>query len=189
MKYLVQSVVVIALASILTSCGYARLLRPSVLQELDPKVVALVNELPNLDHPNDAIVAKIYALGGLSHATEGADGLMHVDVKVPKDQYIWSPALIVMPHAGELELDFANEDQAVHMAYLPSNGSRQVLHLPIYGRGTARIRLDQPGWYWFGCPVSNHAGRGMLGFILVYGDTPEDARLDRPKQPQPKDQG
>ena len=32
-----------------------------------------------------------------------------------------------------------------------------------------RLRLDQPGLYWFGCPVSNHAGRGMLGLIVVAG--------------------
>jgi Phosphate/sulphate permeases len=126
-------------------------------------------------------------LGGLSHATEGRDGLMRANIRVPKDQYIWEPAFIVMPHAGELELEFDNQDQNVHMALLPSNGARQLLHLPIYERGRARISLDQPGLYWFGCPVANHAGRGMLGFIWVYGQTPEEARLDRPKQPQPQD--
>lgn len=187
MKYLAKSVIVITLASILTSCGYVRLLRPSVLEELDPKVVALVNELPNLDHPNDAVVAKLYALGGLARAEEGLDGTLHVDVTVPRNQYIWSPAIIVMPHGGELELAFDNPDQALHMAFLPSNGGRQLLHLPAYGTGLVKIRLDEPGWYWWGCPVSNHAGRGMLGFIFVYGDTPEEARLDRPTQPQPED--
>jgi PQQ system protein len=112
---------------------------------------------------------------------------MHANIRVPKDQYIWEPAFIVMPHAGKLEIEFDNQDQNIHMALLPSNGARELLYLPIHERGSARIELDQPGLYWFGCPVANHAGRGMLGFIWVYGKTPEEARLDRPKQPQPQD--
>jgi PQQ system protein len=48
-----------------------------------------------------------------------------------------------------------------------------------------RVTLNQPGLYWFGCPISNHAGRGMLGLIMVKGETPEEAKLDRPKQPRP----
>jgi PQQ system protein len=47
------------------------------------------------------------------------------------------------------------------------------------------VELDAPGLYWFGCPVGNHAGRGMLGFLFVEGDVPPEARLDRPPQPQP----
>ena len=56
----------------------------------------------------------------------------------------------------------------------------------LYGLlNSLRIRLDQPGMYWFGCPVANHAGRGMLGLILVSGEVPPEARLDRPRQPRP----
>jgi PQQ system protein len=174
-------------AAVLSGCSYVGLLRPSVLQQLDPGVVALVNELPNLDHPNKAIVAKIYALGGLAHAQEGADGVLRAHVRAPLNEYIWQPAFIVMPREGELELTFENHDQHFHMALLPSNGDRRLLHLPIGEGGTARIRLDQPGMYWYGCPVANHAGRGMFGFILVYGETPQEARLDRPEQPRPVD--
>jgi PQQ system protein len=47
------------------------------------------------------------------------------------------------------------------------------------------VSLSEPGLYWFGCPVSNHAGRGMLGLIIVRGDSPPNAILDRPEQPQP----
>ncbi len=181
-----QFIALAVLAPVLTGCSYAGLVRPSVLKELNPRVAALVNELPNVDHPNNHLVAKIYALGGLSHAKAGRDGVMRAGIRVPKDQYIWEPAFIVMPHAGELELEFDNRDQAIHMAFLPSNGGRQLLYLPVHRRGTARITLDQPGLYWFGCPVANHAGRGMLGFIWVYGETPKEARLDRPPQPQPE---
>jgi len=187
MPQIVRSSAVAVLGLALAGCNYVGLLRPSVLEELNPRVAALVNELPKVDHPNDHLVAKIYALGGLSRARAGADGLLRAQVRVPKDQYIWEPAFIVMPHAGELELEFDNQDQAVHIAFLPSNGGRQVLYLPMQRRGTVKIALDQPGLYWFGCPVANHAGRGMLGFIWVYGDTPKEARLDRPPQPQPQD--
>jgi len=47
------------------------------------------------------------------------------------------------------------------------------------------VRLDQPGLYWFGCPVSNHAGRGMLGLVMVKGETDPAARLERPRQVRP----
>lgn len=38
---------------------------------------------------------------------------------------------------------------------------------------------------WFGCPVANHVGRGMLGLILVRGDVPAIAKLDCPEQLRP----
>jgi PQQ system protein len=166
-------------------CEYAGLLRPSVLSELNPPVVRLVNELPDLDRPNEALVAQLFAVGGLSHARDDSDGVMRADIAVPLHRMMWRPALIDMPHGGPLELRFSNYDQAFHIAYLPSDGGRQVLELPSHAGGIARIRLDQPGLYWFGCPVADHAGRGMLGFIIVRGITPQEARLDRPAQAQP----
>jgi hypothetical protein len=44
-------------------CEYAGLVRPSMLSELTPPVVRLVNELPDLDAPNKATVAQLYAVG------------------------------------------------------------------------------------------------------------------------------
>lgn len=179
---------VVAIAAILVSlagCNYLRLLRPKALKQLDPDVVALVNELPEVDDANEAIVARLFAHGGLSHAEVGKDGVMRDRIHVPENQYIWKPAIIVMPRAGELELEFHNEDQNFHIALLPSNGERQVLELPMHTGGRARVRLDQPGLYWFGCPVANHAGRGMLGLVIVKGETADGARLDRPRQPRP----
>jgi hypothetical protein len=61
----------------LSGCEYVRLLRPSVLKQLNPRVVRLVNELPEVDHPNEAIVARLFAHGGLSHAKLGGDGIFH----------------------------------------------------------------------------------------------------------------
>ena len=171
----------------LTSCEYVRLLRPSVLKQLNPRVVKLVNELPEVDAPNEEMVGRLFAHGGLGHAHQDGDGVFRARINVPSGQYIWEPAIIVMEHAGELELDFSNHDPfAYHAALLPSNGARELLVLPAHKRGTARMKLDGPGYYFFGCPVANHAGRGMLGLIIVSGDAPATAKLDRPPQRRPK---
>ncbi|HJW95535.1 MAG TPA: MSMEG_3727 family PQQ-associated protein [Thermoanaerobaculia bacterium] len=178
-------VVALAAAGAFTSCEYVRLLRPSVLKQLNPRVVRLVNELPELDAPNKEIIARLFAHGGLSHARIENDGMMHDTIRVPRDQLIWEPAIIVMPHAGVLQLEFSNEDQAHHMAFLPNDGERMVLDLPMHTRGEAKVHLSQPGYYFFGCPVANHAGRGMLGLIIVPGEVPDTAKLDRPPQRRP----
>src|SRR5215212_7765637 len=165
----------IALAALGTasSCEYVRMLRPSVLRQLNPRVVRLVNELPEVDAPNKEMVGRLFAHGGLAHAFLGSDGIYHAQIRVPAGQYIWEPAIIVMEHAGEIELDFANHDPfSYHAAFLPSNGARELLILPAHKRGSARLRLDGPGYYFYGCPVANHAGRGMLGLIIVGGDAP-----------------
>ena len=172
---------------LLAGCEYAKLLRPSVLKQLNPDVVRLVNEFPAVDDPNEAIVARLFAHGGLSHASVGVDGVFHDEIRVPKHEYIWRPAIIVMERGGELELDFANEDETLHIAFVPSNDNRRVVELPVRMRGKVRVRLDQPGLYWFGCPVSNHAGRGMLGLIMVKGEVPAEAKLDRPRMRRPGD--
>ncbi len=165
---------------------YFRLLRPSVLKQLDPQVVKLVNELPGVDKQNKEIIGRLFAHGGLAHAKEGSDGVMTVDVRAPSGELIWTPAIVVMPRPGALDVELFNDDPYVHhAAILPSNGDKQYVLLPIRSRGRARVSLDGPGYYWFGCPVGNHVGRGMLGLILVKGDVPDQARLDRPEQPRP----
>ena len=169
----------------LTSCDYVRLLRPSVLKQLRPPMVRLVDFLPELDEQNKAIVGRLFATGGLAEATTGADAVMRAAIRIRKDQLIYEPSIVVMPNGGELELTITNEDEAVHVIYLPSNGQRQVLVLLQQKAGTARLRLDAPGLYTLACPVGNHAGRGELGVIIVRGDTPASARLDRPPQPRP----
>jgi PQQ system protein len=165
-----------------SGCSYGKLLRPKVLKQLSPEMVNLLNELPNLDDPNEAIMARLFAHGGLSRADMGADGVMRDEIMVPENEFIWRPAIIVMERAGELELQFSNNDQNLHAAFLPSEGDRQSVMLPMGAGGKSRIRLTQPGLYWFGCPISNHAGRGMLGLVIVKGEVPGEAKLDRPKQ-------
>ncbi|MGH7446654.1 MAG: MSMEG_3727 family PQQ-associated protein, partial [Longimicrobiales bacterium] len=156
---------IVAITTLVAGCEYLRLLRPSVLKQLNPDVVRLVNTLPAVDDPNELIVARLFAHGGLSHAELGDDGVFRDKIWVPENEFIWTPAIIRMERGGELELEFHNTDQNFHIAFVPSNPERQVLQLPMHTGGRVRIRLDQPGLYWFGCPVSNHAGRGMLGLI------------------------
>lgn len=178
----------LGMALALTSCAaaeYAGLLRPSVLGQVDPEMATLLNELPNLDEPNEALIGRLYATGGASRPKIGADGIMRDRIRIPKDEYLWYPAILILPRGGTLELDVTNEDHRSHAMFAPNDGSRQLLKLPAATRGVVRITLDQPGLYWFGCPVANHANRGMLGFVIVKGEVPAEARLDRPTQPQP----
>lgn len=170
----------------LGSCEYLRLARPSVLEQLNPDVVRLVNALPDMDSPNEATLARLIGHGGLTRASEGPDGVFRARVHVPPGEFIWRPAAIVMRHGGELELEFHNGDPfSLHAAILPSDGGPQVITLPIHTAGRVRLRLDQPGLYSFDCPIANHAGRGMVGLILVSGEVPAEAKLNRPPQDRP----
>lgn len=56
----------------LSACDYARLLRPKVLKQLNPRVVRLVNELPEVDDPNKDIIARLFPHGGLAEASPTA---------------------------------------------------------------------------------------------------------------------
>ena len=76
----------------LSGCEHLKLLRPSVLKQLDTDVAALVNEFPEVDHPNEAIVARLFAHGGLTRAELGADGIMRDHITVPPNEFIWKPA-------------------------------------------------------------------------------------------------
>lgn len=176
---------VIGLYLILTGCEHLGLFRPQVLKQLDSDVAALVNELPEIDHQNEAIMGRLFAHGGLTRAALSSDGIMRDELRIPVNEYIWKPAIIVMPQGGTLELDVTNEDHNHHMVFMPHNGERMVLDLPAHTRGIVRVQLDTPGYYWFGCPVADHATRGMLGLVLVKGEVPPEAKLDRPAQPRP----
>jgi PQQ system protein len=169
----------------LAGCDYARMLRPQTLKQLNPRVVRLVDELPEVDRQNEAIVGRLFPHGGLSHADEGSDGIFRDRIYAARDQYMWYPSIITMAHGGELELEFSNDDFVTHAVFMPHIGERQLLMLPAQRAGTVRVRLDEPGLYWFGCPISNHAGRGMLGLVLVKGDVDPAAKLDRPRQKRP----
>ena len=141
--------------------------------------------LPELMKQNGATIGRLLANGNVGRAEEGADGRMHATVRIPLDQLVWDPEVLVLPHGGELELELINDDKNTHCALLPSNGDSQFIWLVNQSRGTATLHLDGPGYYWYSSPTGNDEGRGLTGAIVVMGDVPEDARLDRPKQPRP----
>ena len=80
-----------------------------------------------------------------------------------------------------------NDDKNTHCAVLPSNGDTQFIWLVNHSKGTATLELDGPGYYWYGSTTGNDEGRGLTGAIVVSGNVPPEARLDRPPQPQPYD--
>jgi PQQ system protein len=141
---------------------------------------------PGFDRPNEAMLGRLPVhQGRFGYAEEGPDGRLHAEVRIPLDELIWDPSILVMPHAGDLELELFNDDQNTHCALMPSNGDQQFLWLPINSRGTASLQLDGPGCYWFSSIIGNDEGQGLIAAIVVLGETPPEARLDRPPQPRP----
>jgi PQQ system protein len=147
--------------------------------------VRAVVEPPESDGQDGVGSGPLPAGGRLGYAEEGPDGRLRARVRIPLDELVWEPAVIVMPRAGDLELELVNDDQNTHCALLPSNGDNQFIWLPNHSRGTASLNLDGPGRYWFSSVIGNDEGKGLVGSIVVLGDAPPEARLDRPAQPQP----
>lgn len=138
-----------------------------------------------LDRQNGATLGRLLANGNVAQAEEGPDGRMRATIKIWPDELIWDPSVLVLPHGGDLDLELVNDDLNTHCALLPSNGDSQFIWLVNHSRGTASLNLDGPGYYWFGSPTGNDEGRGLTGAIVVLGEVPPEARLDRPAQPRP----
>jgi PQQ system protein len=144
----------------------------------------LLNKI-GLDVQNKATLGCVLATGNIGQAMERDDGRMHATIRINPDELVWDPSILVMPHGGDLELEIINDDLNTHCALLPSNGDRKFIWLVNHSRGRATLNLDGPGYYWFSSPTGNDEGRGLTGAIVVLGDVPPEARLDRPEQPRP----
>ena len=118
-------------------------------------------------------------------AEEGSDGKMHATVRIPLDELVFEPRVLVMPHGGDLELEIINDDNNSHCAVLPNNGDAKFIWLVNFSKGTATLNLDGPGYYWYGSRTGNDEGGGLTGTIVVSGEVPDEAKLDRPPQPRP----
>jgi PQQ system protein len=138
-----------------------------------------------LDRQNGTTLGRILGRGTVGAAEEGPDGTMTATVRIPEDELVYDPGVLVLPHAGQLELTLINDDTNTHCAVLPSNGDTQFIWLVNHSKGTATLHLDGPGYYWYGSRTGNDEGRGLTGAIVVQGEAPEEARLDRPPQPRP----
>jgi PQQ system protein len=152
------------------------------LPEVDPNWAA---RMAVLDRQNGATLGRILGRGQIGYAQDGPDGKMHAAVRIPVDELVYEPGVLILPHGGELELELINDDMNTHCAVLPCNGDYKFIWLVNHSRGKANLELDGPGYYWYGSRTGNDEGRGLTGAIVVQGETPEEARLDRPKQPRP----
>ena len=138
-----------------------------------------------LDTQNKATIGRVLGTGKIERAQEDPDGRMSATIRIGPDELVFDPSVLVLPHGGDLDLELINDDMNTHCALLPSNGDSQFIWLVNHSRGTATLNLDGPGYYWYSSPTGNDEGRGLTGAIVVMGDTPPEARLDRPKQPRP----
>jgi PQQ system protein len=145
---------------------------------------ALLSEI-GLDKQNKATLGRLLATGGIAEAEELPDGRMKAEIHIRPDELIWDPSVLVMPHGGDIEIELINDDTNTHCALLPSNGDSRWIWLPVYSRGKVTLNLDGPGYYWFSSNIGNDEGRGLIGAIVVQGEVPAEARLDRPEQPRP----
>jgi PQQ system protein len=155
-----------------------------VARAREKQLSQVVSEL-GLDKQNKATIGRLLNHGGIGQVEEGSDGRMRIQVRIPEDELTYAPSITVMPRAGELEIEFFNDDKNTHCAIVPSNGDYQWIWLPNHSRGKVSVTLDGPGYYWYSSNVGNDEGRGLMGAIVVLGDVPEEARLDRPAQPRP----
>jgi PQQ system protein len=145
---------------------------------------ALMREI-GLDRQNGAALGRLLANGNIGRAEDGPDGRMRATIRINPDELVYDPSVLVLPHGGDLDLELINDDDNTHCALLPSNGDSQFIWLVNHSRGTASLNLDGPGYYWYSSPTGNDEGRGLTGAIVVLGDVPPEARLDRPAQPRP----
>jgi PQQ system protein len=147
--------------------------------------VSMDQLISGLEKQNGTALGHVIGRGNVAAAEERPDGTMHGQIRIPLDRLSWDPAVLVLPHGGDLELEVINDDLNTHGAILPSNGHSKFIWLPCMSKGTAMLNLDGPGYYWYGSPTGNDEGRGLTGVIAVLGDVPAEARLDRPAQPRP----
>jgi PQQ system protein len=141
--------------------------------------------LAELSGQNKATIGAVLGTGSIGKATERADGTMEATIRIPEDAMAWEPSILILPHAGVVELTIINDDKNTHACLLPNNGDKKFIGLLNHSKGRATLELDGPGCYWYGSPAGNDEGRGLTAAIVVTGEVPPEAKLDRPAQPRP----
>lgn len=134
---------------------------------------------------NRATIGNVLGTGSIEKATERADGVMEATIRIPEDGRTFEPSILIVPHAGILELTIINDDKNTHACLLPNNGDRKFIGLVNHSKGKATLELDGPGYHWYGSPAGNDEGQGLTAAIVVSGEVPPEAKLDRPPQPRP----
>ncbi|MBB3053583.1 PQQ system protein [Prauserella isguenensis] len=141
--------------------------------------------LAEIGGQNKAAIGAVLGTGSIAKASERPDGTMEATIRIAEDALAWEPSVLVLPHAGTVELTIINDDKNTHACLLPSNGDRKFIGLLNHSKGRATLELDGPGYYWYGSPAGNDEGRGLTAAIVVSGEVPPEAKLDRPAQPRP----
>ncbi|MBN9102430.1 MAG: copper oxidase [Pseudonocardia sp.] len=138
-----------------------------------------------LARQNSTGLGRLLGTGGVGHADEGPDGTMTATIRIPEDELCWEPATLILPHGGNLDLTLINDDKNTHCAVLPNNGDPKIIWLVNHAKGTASLELAGPGTYYYSSTTGNDEGRGLVGAIVISGEVPDEAKLDRPPQPRP----
>jgi len=138
-----------------------------------------------LARQNATGLGRLLGSGSVGHAEEGPDGKMTAGIRIPEDELCFEPGTLILPHGGDLELTLINDDKNTLCAVLPNNGDPMFIWLVNHAKGTALLNLDGPGTYYYSSTTGNDEGRGLTGAIVVGGEVPDHAKLDRPAQPRP----
>ena len=67
--------------------------------------------LAEIGGQNKATMGALLGTGSIAKATERADGTMEATIRIPEDAMAWEPAVLVLPHAGTVELTIINDDK------------------------------------------------------------------------------
>ena len=86
---------------------------------------------------------------------------MRATIRIPEDELVYEPGILMVPHGGTIELELINDDKNTHCAVLPSNGDYKFIWLVNHSKGKANLVLDGPGYYWYGSRTGNDEGRGL----------------------------
>jgi PQQ system protein len=138
-----------------------------------------------LDGQNRTALGRLLGTGKIGYAEEGSDGVMRATVRIPEDELIWEPSILVFPHGGTIELTLINDDKNTHCAVLPHIGDPKIIWLVNHSKGIAKLELGGPGTYYYGSTTGNDEGRGLTGALVFGGEVPDSAKIDRPPQPRP----
>ena len=144
-----------------------------------------VFDVEKLNRQNGIALGRVLGSGKVGEAEEGSDGKMTGTIRIPEDELVYEPGVLVMPHGGTIELTIINDDKNTHCAVMPSNGDTQFIWLVNHSKGTATLELDGPGYYWYGSTTGNDEGRGLTGAIVVGGDVPRRGTARPPAATSP----
>ena len=103
-------------------------------------------------------LGRVLGRGTVGKAEEGPDGKMRATIRIPEDELVYEPGVLVVPHGGVLELELINDDKNTHCAVLPSNGDYKFIWLVNHSKGTADARARRPGVLLVRLPFGQRRG-------------------------------